>query len=172
MRAVPGKPTSYAGQYRRRPEPQTGGLPVELCSVDGCERPVQARGLCPRHYRRLMRTGTRSHGSPRPGPQKPPEAATRATGGPVKPDRACGLLLCMESSGLTLHASFSRLEAAALRRHLGCSRVGLALVPRGSSASHTNGLTIRVPLGPGRRPGRADRTTRRLGADRTPRPSG
>jgi hypothetical protein len=53
------KPTSYAGQYRRRPEPQTGELPVELCSVDGCERPVQARGLCPRHYRRLM-----GHGDP------------------------------------------------------------------------------------------------------------
>lgn len=57
MGAIPGKPTSYAGQYRTRPDPQTGELPVLLCSVDGCEQPVQARGLCPKHYRRLMRHG-------------------------------------------------------------------------------------------------------------------
>jgi hypothetical protein len=57
MGAVPGKPTRYAGQYRRRPDPQTGELPLLLCSVDGCKQPVQARGFCPKHYRRLMRHG-------------------------------------------------------------------------------------------------------------------
>jgi hypothetical protein len=27
------------------------------CSVEGCERPIQCKGLCSRHYMRLHRTG-------------------------------------------------------------------------------------------------------------------
>lgn len=30
---------------------------VRTCSVEGCERPVEAKGLCVMHYRRLRRTG-------------------------------------------------------------------------------------------------------------------
>jgi hypothetical protein len=41
----------------RRPDPQTGEPPLRLCSVDGCEQPVQAREFCAKHYRRLMRHG-------------------------------------------------------------------------------------------------------------------
>jgi hypothetical protein len=69
-----------------------GELPVQVCSVDGCEQPMQARRLCSKHYRRLMR-----HGDPLgrtwPGPQNPPEARRRPTGPSSRPVTACGLVV-------------------------------------------------------------------------------
>ena len=32
-------------------------MPVNQCSVSGCSIPVEAKGLCPGHYRRLWKTG-------------------------------------------------------------------------------------------------------------------
>ena len=33
------------------------GCNVKICSVDGCDKPVQAKGLCNTHYKRLQRLG-------------------------------------------------------------------------------------------------------------------
>ncbi len=43
---------------------------IKICSVDGCDKPVQSRGLCSPHYRRLLRhgdplLGNAAHGSGR-----------------------------------------------------------------------------------------------------------
>lgn len=34
-----------------------GRLNKAECSIDGCERPVEAKGLCPAHYTRAMKNG-------------------------------------------------------------------------------------------------------------------
>lgn len=39
--------------------------PPKPCTIDGCERPLTARGLCGTHYRRLERRGTPADPGPR-----------------------------------------------------------------------------------------------------------
>lgn len=56
-----------AGADGRGPRP--GGVPVKVCSIDGCPKAVKSRGLCPMHLNRLYR-----HGDPtvvaRPAPPR------------------------------------------------------------------------------------------------------
>ena len=37
---------------------------MKICSVDGCDRRVKAKGLCSMHYRRLLKTGTTCKSAP------------------------------------------------------------------------------------------------------------
>lgn len=43
-----------------------GGAPKATCGVDGCDKHVLARGLCRRHYARLMRDGDPLTGTQNP----------------------------------------------------------------------------------------------------------
>lgn len=44
----------YYHQAENRWEEQDA---MNVCTIDGCDAPVHARGLCMKHYRRRLRTG-------------------------------------------------------------------------------------------------------------------
>lgn len=51
-------------------------MPERTCSIEGCEKPKQARGWCNAHYQRWLRTGDTGEPLVKAHPKRPPEPKT------------------------------------------------------------------------------------------------
>jgi hypothetical protein len=57
-------PSFDAGEPAKAATKRVASVNTRICSIDGCEKPAKAKGLCGTHYVRLLRTGEAGSADP------------------------------------------------------------------------------------------------------------